>query len=238
MTPTRRVPPLGDRTRFSSSWIFQSFTRRVANIPAKRRFFIRDLPSFVPRELAMTLFKKNAYLSLAVGIALLALILFLLIVGYAQIKTAQNKAKSANAPIHVLVDSETIASYVENVGADAVQVVSLPAGVAFADLDAKIRARIAASQVAFLTKTYDEECLIPDVKSLAPDAIVVNLRDELDFGTAETDPEDESKRWISPEYLDTILPLIAGTLAQFKPERASYFKENAKKLESTDRSQN
>ena len=186
----------------------------------------------------MALFKKNAYLAIAVGIALLALILFLLMIGYAQIKTAQNKAKSANAPIRVLVDSETIASYVENVGADAVQVVALPAGVAASDLDAKIRAQIAASQVAFLTKTYDEECLIPDVKTLAPDATVVNLRDELDFGVAETNPEDESKLWTSPEYAATILPLIAGTLGQFAPERASFFEKNAKKLKSTDRAQN
>ena len=41
----------------------------------------------------MAFFKKNAYFSLAVGIALLALILFPLIVGYAQIKSAQQKAK-------------------------------------------------------------------------------------------------------------------------------------------------
>ena len=72
----------------------------------------------------MAFFKKNAYFSLAVGIALLALILFLLIVGYAQIKSAQQKAKSAkkSAKIQVLVDSDAIASFVERVGGDAVRV--------------------------------------------------------------------------------------------------------------------
>ena len=95
----------------------------------------------------MAFFKKNAYFSLAVGIALLALILFLLIVGYAQIKSAQQKAKSAkkSAKIQVLVDSDAIASFVERVGGDAVRVETAPRGVQASDLDKATRARLAAT---------------------------------------------------------------------------------------------
>ena len=181
----------------------------------------------------MAFFKKNAYFSLAVGIALLALILFLLIVGYAQIKSAQQKAKSAkkSAKIQVLVDSDAIASLVERVGGDAVRVETAPRGVQASDLDKATRARLAATKVVFLTKTANNEQIQKDIKSLAPDATIVNLRDELDFGLDESDDASNSSLWTSPDSADTIVPIIAGTLSQFAPDKASVFAENAKKID-------
>ena len=114
---------------------------------------------------------------------------------------------------------------------DAVRVETAPRGVQASDLDKATRARLAATKVVFLTKTANNEQIQKDIKSLAPDATIVNLRDELDFGLDEFDDASNSSLWTSPDSADTIVPIIAGTLSQFAPDKASVFAENAKKID-------
>ena len=167
--------------------------------------------------------KKNAYVSLAVGIALLALILFLLIVGYAQIKAAQKRAKEAKAgaPFYVLVETPFPLQYVERVGGAAVEIVVGPFEKSSL-LQPNTRESLAATKVVFAVEDGPD---LDDVKSRAKNATFVYWIDENDSNALPKEgfASDAKSRFVAVRK-------VADALSQVAPDSAPYFAENARKL--------
>ena len=165
--------------------------------------------------------KKNAYVSLAVGIALLALILFLLIVGYAQIKAAQKRAKEAKAgaAFYVLVVTPFPLQYVERVGGAAVEIVVGPFEKSSL-LQPNTRESLAATKVVFAVEEGSE---LDEVKPLLKNAKFVYWIDENDALPKPGFASDAKSRFVAVRK-------VADALSQVAPDSAPYFAENARKL--------
>lgn len=171
----------------------------------------------------MTLIRKNAYLSIAVGVALLALILFLLIVGYAQIKSAQKRAKDAEAgsAIHVLVASPFPRDYVERIGGAAIEVVMGPFEKSSL-FQPNVRASLAATKVVFAVEDGPD---LDDAKPLLTDATFVYWIDENDSNVLPKEgfASDVKARVVAVRKIE-------AALSQAAPDSAPYFADNARKL--------
>ena len=171
----------------------------------------------------MTALRKNAYVSLAVGIALLALILFLLIVGYARIKAAQKKTKDAEvaSAFYVLVETPFPLQHVERVGGAAIEIVSGPFEESSL-LEPKLRASLAATKVVFAVEDGPD---LDDVKPLTKNATFVYWIDKNDSNAS---PKQGFAS--DPKSRFAVVRKIADALSQVAPESAPYFAENARKL--------
>ena len=172
----------------------------------------------------MTVRRKNAYVSIAVGIALLALILFLLIVGYAQIKSAQKRARDAEAgsAIRVLVVVPFPRDYVERIGGAAIEIVMGPFEKSSL-LEPKLRASLAATKIVFAVADGSD---LDDAKPLlSSNAKFVYWLDENDSDAA---PQPGFMSDVKSRAV--VVRKIEAALSQVAPDSAPYFADNARKL--------
>ena len=186
----------------------------------------------------MALKRKNAYVALAVGISLLAVVLCLLLIGYGQIKKAQNKLERDRdaAKVQVLVAVDPCADLVERVGGDDVRVsVLTPEGKSpetFAPTPSQL-ADVASTELFFLVGLPVEKRLLDSVQSIAPDAVLVDLCEGVEL-IAERAPDSASSDphlWTSPSVARKMVAKIAEELAKIDPTRGSYI-ENAGALDA------
>ena len=193
----------------------------------------------------MAIPRKNAYVSLAVGIALLALILFLLIMSYAKLRTAQTREQTKNdaGKLQVLVAVAPCAYLVERVGGDAVDVAVLtPEGKSpeiFAPSPSQL-ANFAATRVFFVTGTPVESRFVDNIKSIAPKALVVDLREGVETLADEHRHEDgdadsgddaiDPHLWTSVSIAIGIAQTARDVLSQIDPANATLYAANAQTL--------
>lgn len=130
--------------------------------------------------------QKRFFILAVVSLALLALVLALMIAGYGKIKAVKEREKKVRDPnkLQVLVAVDPCAYFVERLGTDRVQVSTLtPEGKSpetFAPTPAQL-ADFASSQLFFLTGLPVEERFLANIQSIAPNAVVVDLRRGLDL---------------------------------------------------------
>ena len=130
--------------------------------------------------------QKRFFPLAVVSLALLALVMTLMIAGYGKIKAVKEREKNARDPnkLQVLVAVDPCAYFVERIGADRVQVATLtPEGKSpetFAPTPAQL-ADFASSQLFFLTGLPVEERFLANIQSIAPNAVVVDLRRGLEL---------------------------------------------------------
>lgn len=130
--------------------------------------------------------QKRFFVLAVVSLALLALVMTLMIAGYGKIKAVKEREKNARDPnkLQVLVAVDPCAYFVERIGADRVQVATLtPEGKSpetFAPTPAQL-ADFASSQLFFLTGLAVEERFLANIQSIAPNAVVVDLRRGLEL---------------------------------------------------------
>ena len=130
--------------------------------------------------------QKRFFPLAVVSLALLALVMTLMIAGYGKLKAVKEREKSARDPnkLQVLVAVDPCAYFVERIGADRVQVSTLtPEGKSpetFAPTPAQL-SDFASSQLFFLTGLPVEERFLANIQSIAPNAVVVDLRRGLEL---------------------------------------------------------
>ncbi|MGN0930130.1 MAG: metal ABC transporter solute-binding protein, Zn/Mn family [Thermoguttaceae bacterium] len=130
--------------------------------------------------------QKRFFILAVVSLALLALVMTLMIAGYGKLKALKEREKNARDPnkLQVLVAVDPCAYFVERIGADRVQVATLtPEGKSpetFAPTPAQL-SDFASSQLFFLTGLAVEERFLANIQSIAPNAVVVDLRRGLEL---------------------------------------------------------
>ncbi len=210
--------------------------------------------------------QKRFFILAVVSLALLALVLTLMIAGYGKIKAVKEREKKARDPnrLQVLVAVDPCAYFVERIGADRVQVSTLtPEGKSpetFAPTPAQL-ADFASSQLFFLTGLPVEERFLANIQSIAPNAVVVDLRRGLDLlpnphrhnhegEDAEEDASDhehdenapredhdddldslDPHLWTSPQIARSMVAKILEALVQLAPYAEETFRANAAELD-------
>ena len=205
--------------------------------------------------------QKRFFVLAVVSLALLALVMTLMIAGYGKIKAVKEREKNARDPnkLQVLVAVDPCAYFVERIGADRVQVATLtPEGKSpetFAPTPAQL-ADFASSQLFFLTGLPVEERFLANIQSIAPNAVVVDLRRGLELlpnphrhshegeaadedapahDHADHDEEELSSLdphlWTSPQIARSIVAKILEALIQLAPDAEDTFRANAAKLD-------
>lgn len=205
--------------------------------------------------------QKRFFVLAVVSLALLALVMTLMIAGYGKIKAVKEREKNARDPnkLQVLVAVDPCAYFVERIGDDRVQVATLtPEGKSpetFAPTPAQL-ADFASSQLFFLTGLPVEERFLANIQSIAPNAVVVDLRRGLELlpnphrhshegedadedatahDHADHDEEELSSLdphlWTSPQIARSIVAKILEALIQLAPDAEDTFRANAAKLD-------
>lgn len=203
---------------------------------------------------------KKAYILLAVGIAILGLVLSLMVIGYGRLKAAQKRMEEARDPskLQVLAAVDPCADLARLVGGDFVQVsVLTPAGKSpetFAPTPARLEA-VAGSQIVLLTGTPVEERFLDNMRDRASDAAIVDLRDGVELmadqhhhhhdGDEEDDDHDHDHEaalgglhsidphlWTSPGVARQMASTMAASFAKADPDHAEEYHANAARLDA------
>lgn len=171
-----------------------------------------------------------------IAVAALLMLAVLFVAGCG--KAAQNTVSPANGKIKVAVSIVPQASFVEAVGGDLVEIITvIPPGGNPENYapSPKIMEQISDAQIYFsLGVAAEQNGILPRLRQLNGDMAVIDLASRVDavYPVREISPgEKDPHRWMSPVRVSVMVEMIADELAKADPQHARIYKENMQKYQ-------
>ncbi|MBQ2788270.1 MAG: zinc ABC transporter substrate-binding protein [Thermoguttaceae bacterium] len=199
---------------------------------------------------------SRLYLTFAVGVALIALVLILGTLALTRLSAARRQASETDSRLRVLVAVDPLAYLVERIGGDRVAVSTLtPPGKdpeSFSPTPSDLAA-LSATRLFFRVGLPIEERFAQNIASFAPNSRVVDLCENVELlsnpcghshseadGDHSSHPHSHSCSsseldphvWTSPAVARLLVRQATAALCETSPENAEFFQANAATLDA------